>query len=198
MLNSMVMFSFSVLDRNYPFMATLVQKFKKCSLRWNLVPNSSMWNTVIILIFLLTTGNALVPIIKAITFFCLRIHRRLFTILKTSRRVYEVMLFDIWSIFWNCIQYTLHWNKTQTLKKLLSGNINGRKMHSFLSRVRTHHSLIFNLQFLYELKRKIPLAKSVWGVFPFWIPFRFYWNSYFCSKKSVDPAILKRHNSFQN
>ena len=49
----------------------------------------------------------------------LRIHWRLSTILKTSNK-------SVWSnvfwyvdvcIFWKCIQYTIHWDKTQILKK---------------------------------------------------------------------------------
>ena len=30
-------------------------------------------------------------------------------------------------IFWKCIPYTIHWNKTQTLKKTSSNKINGAK-----------------------------------------------------------------------
>ena len=38
MQKSMIMFTFSVLDRKYHFLANLVQKFKTISLIWNLVP----------------------------------------------------------------------------------------------------------------------------------------------------------------
>ena len=38
MQNSRGMFTFSVLDRKYPFWANLVQKFKNVSLSWNLAP----------------------------------------------------------------------------------------------------------------------------------------------------------------
>ena len=31
-------------------------------------------------------------------------------------------------IFWNCIQYIIYWDKTQTLKKFLSDKINGTKI----------------------------------------------------------------------
>ena len=37
-LNSMVTFTFSVLDQKYPFWANLVQKYKIVCLSWNLVP----------------------------------------------------------------------------------------------------------------------------------------------------------------
>ena len=52
----------------------------------------------------------------------LRIHGRLLTILKISNK-------SVWSnvfwyvkeyIFWKCIQYTLHWDKIQMLKKFPS------------------------------------------------------------------------------
>ena len=39
--NSVVMFTFSVFDRKYPFWANLVQKFKIVCLKWNLTPRPS-------------------------------------------------------------------------------------------------------------------------------------------------------------
>ena len=59
------------------------------------------------------------------------------------------------------------------LKKFPLEKINGTKNALFfLSRAPTHHSFIFNLRLLYELKHKVRLSKSV-GDFPFSIPFRF-------------------------
>ena len=96
--------------------------------------------------------------------------------------------------FWNCIQYTIHWDKTQMLKKNHSDKINGTKNAFFsLSRAPTHHSFTFNLQFLCELKHKVRLSKTVWDI-PFLILFRFY----FCSTKCMDSSTLKRRNFFQN
>ena len=48
--------------------------------------------------------------------------------------------------------------------------INGTKnVLIFLSRVSTNHSFTFNLQFLYELKHKVRLSKTVCGIFDsFW------------------------------
>ena len=37
----------------------------------------------------------------------------------------------------------------------------------FLSRAQTHHSFTFHLQFLYELKHKVCLSKTVCGIFYF-------------------------------
>ena len=42
-------------------------------------------------------------------------------------------------IFWKCIQYTIHWNKTQMLKKYSLDKINGTKNALFfLLRAPTH------------------------------------------------------------
>ena len=46
--------------------------------------------------------------------------------------------------------------------------INGRKNALFfLSRAPTHHSFTFNVRFLYELKHKVRLPKTVCGIFHF-------------------------------
>ena len=75
------------------------------------------------------------------------------------------------------------------LKIFPSDKINGTKNALFfLSRGPTHHSFIFTLRFLYELKHKARLS----------IPFRFYQSLYFCSTKCMDSLTLKRHNPFQN
>ena len=51
------------------------------------------------------------------------------------------------------------------LKKILSDKINGTKNALFfLSRAPTDHSFTFNLQFLYELKHKVRLSKTVWDL----------------------------------
>ena len=106
----------------------------------------------------------------------LRIHWRLLKILKTSENVYEVHVYWFRKvyIYWNCIQYITHWDKTQILKKLPSDEINGTKNAvSFLSRSPTHHNFILNLRFSYELKHKVYLSKTVRGIFHFWFFFIF-------------------------
>ena len=61
--------------------------------------------------------------------FSWRIHWRLSTILKRSNK-------SVWSnvfwyvkvfIFWKCIQYTIHWDKTQIFKKLPAYKVNDTK-----------------------------------------------------------------------
>ena len=51
-------------------------------------------------------------------------------------------------------------------KKIHSDKIDSRKNALFfLSRAPTHRSFTFNLQFLYELKRKVIFFKTVCGIF---------------------------------
>ena len=60
------------------------------------------------------------------------------------------------------------------LKKFPSDKINGTKNALFfLSRAPTHHSFTFNLRFLYELKHKVRLSKTVCGIFHFQFRFVF-------------------------
>ena len=108
--------------------------------------------------------------------FILRIHWRLSTILKTSNKCVwsNVFWYAKVCIFWKCIKYTIHWDKTQMLKKFPSDKISDTKIALFfLSRAPTHHSYTFNLRFWYELKHKVRLSKTVRD-FPFSIPLRFY------------------------
>ena len=60
------------------------------------------------------------------------------------------------------------------LKKFPSDKINGIKTALFfLSQAPTHHSFTFNLRFLYELKHKVRLSKTVCGIFHFRFRFVF-------------------------
>ena len=77
-------------------------------------------------------------------------------------------------IFWKCIQCTIHWNKTQIFRKFPSDKICSTKMRFFfLLRAPTHHSFIFNLWFLWELKHKVCLSKTVYRICHFWFHFIF-------------------------
>ena len=60
------------------------------------------------------------------------------------------------------------------LKKFPSNKINSTKNALFfLSLAPTHHSLTFNLRFLYELKHKVRLSKTVCEIFHFRFRFVF-------------------------
>ena len=73
-------------------------------------------------------------------------------------------------VFWKFIQYTIHGDKREMLKKFPSDKRNVTKnVAFFLSCAPTHHGFTFNLQFLYELKHKFHLSKTVWD-FPLSIP----------------------------
>ena len=80
------------------------------------------------------------------------------------------------------------------LKKLLSDKVNFTKNLLFF---QTRHNFTFNLRFLYELKHRVHLSKSVgFSIFDsvsFLLKFTFI-----LQQKSVDYVTLKRHNSFQN
>ena len=54
------------------------------------------------------------------------------------------------------------------LKEIPSDKINGTKNTLFfLSRAQTNHSFTFNLRFLFELKHKVRLARTVCEIFHF-------------------------------
>ena len=60
------------------------------------------------------------------------------------------------------------------LIKYPSYKINGAKNALFfLSRAPAHHSFTFNLRFLYELKHKVHLSKTLCGIFHFRFRFVF-------------------------
>ena len=125
--------------------------------------------------------------------YCLRTNWRLSTILKTSNKSVQSNAF--WyvkvCILWKCIQYTIHWDKTQILNKFSLDKINGTKNALFfLPRAPTHHSFAFKLQFLHELKHKILLSKTVRGIFHFQFRFVFIKVCIFCSTKYMDFLTL--------
>ena len=98
------------------------------------------------------------------------------------------------SVFWKCIQCTIHWDKTQMIKK--DGTKNAL---FFLLRTPTHHSFSLNLRFLCELKHKICLSKTVCGIFHFRIRFVFILKFIFLFNKMHAFFDFKTsHNSFQN
>ena len=108
---------------------------------------------------------------------CLRIHWKLSTILETSYKSVWSNFFDMVKvcIFGKCIQYAaIHWDKTQILKMFPSDKISSRKNALFfLLRAPNHHSFTFNSRFLYKLKHKVCLSKTVCGIFHFRFGFVF-------------------------
>ena len=109
----------------------------------------------------------------------LRIHGRLLTILKTCNK-------SIWSnvfwyvkvcIFWKCIQYTIHWDKTQLLKKFPSEKINCTKNALFfLSRAPTHHNFTFMSWSTRFVSLKLCVGFSNFDSVSFLLKFIFFFN----------------------
>ena len=127
----------------------------------------------------------------------LRIHRRLSTILKTSKKMYEVIFFDMKKyVYSEGVFNKLYTEIKQMLKKIPSNKINSTKNALFLlSRAPAHHSFTFNLRFLYALKHKISLSKIVCRIFHFRLRFLFIKVYIFVQQKTW---TLKRHIFFQN
>ena len=93
------------------------------------------------------------------------------------------------TVLWKFIQCTIHWDKTQMLKKFPSNKINVTKNALFfLSRAPTHHSFTLNSRFLYGLKDKIRLSKSVCGIFHF--QFRFVFSRVYIFVKQKAWTVL--------
>ena len=71
-------------------------------------------------------------------------------------------------MFWKFIQCIVYWEKTTNVKKISSDRINVTKNPLFfLSGAPTHHILTLNSWYIYELKHKAHLSKSVCGIFHF-------------------------------
>ena len=82
-------------------------------------------------------------------------------------------------IFWKCIQYTIHWDKMQMLKKISFGqNKRYKKCPLFPSRTTTHHIFTFNFySFMRWSTRFVSLKLCVrFSIFVL----------YFCSTKCMD------------
>ena len=101
-------------------------------------------------------------------------------------------------MFWKCIEYTIHWHKKKSLKKSLSIKETVQKIPSFFFRkLQLITVLLFNLRFLYELKHKVGLSKTVCRIFHFQFRFVFI-KVYVFLTKCMDSLTLKRHNFFKN
>ena len=94
--------------------------------------------------------------------------------------------------------YSIHYTLRQMLKEIPFRQIIRYKNAFFFLRAPTYHSFTFNLWFLFELKHKVCLSKSVCGIFYF--QFRLiFMKVYFFIQQNVWILSLtsKLHNSFQ-
>ena len=126
-----------------------------------------MWHSIdVVLVFLFLTLNIFWQGFSALK----NTEGTLSTILKTSNE-------SVWSNVLICksinilkfyLIHYIHWDKTQMLKIFPLEKMNvKRNALSFLSRAPTHHRFTFNLRFLYKLKHKVHLTKTVRGIFYF-------------------------------
>ena len=80
-------------------------------------------------------------------------------------------------IFWKCIQYTIHWHKTQIFEKLSLDKINGTKNTLiFLLQAPNHHSFTFNLWFSRFVSLKLCMGFSIFNSVSFLLKFIFLLN----------------------
>ena len=100
--------------------------------------------------------------------------------------IMRVLFYTHWIFFdISCkfIQYTIHWDKTQMLRKFSLVKINVTKnSHFFLSQAPIHHSFTFVSRFLNEWRFRLVFMKIY----------------IFDNTKSMDSLTLKRHNSSIN
>ena len=123
---------------------------------------------------------------------------------KSNKSIWSNVLWYVKvCIFWKSIQYTIHWDKTQMLKKFPSDKINGTKNALFfLSRAPTHHSFTFNLRFLYELKHKVRLSKTIFDSVSFLLKFIFlafelsFETHFAINMPSVPKLLARRRRTF--
>ena len=123
------------------------------------------------------------------------IHWRPSNILKTSKKTYEVQ-------FFNTQKYIYSESKSIYILKVctLYIEIKYKRYKNFLKitalffllRASTHHSFIFNQRFLYELKHRVRLSKSMCRIFYFRLHFIFvkvYFFVYSKILKSIDICV---------
>ena len=102
-------------------------------------------------------------------------------------------------IFWKFIQSTIHWDKTQMLKKFLLDKKRGSKdALLLLFWAPTHHRFAFNKRFSYELKHKIHISKTVYEIFQYYlypIIFQILWH-FLITKKLMTSAYNRQSHHF--
>ena len=125
----------------------------------------------------------------------LRIHWKLSRILKISKQVYEKMFFDIYISMYILKAYSIHYTlrqNTNVKESSFGQNKRYKKWCLFSFTSSSSSQFYFNLWFLYELKLKVCLSKTIGGIFHF--RFRFV----FIKEKCMDSLTLKCPNSFQS
>ena len=129
----------------------------------------------------------------------LRMHWMRSTILKTSiKSVWSTVFWYVKvCIFWTCVQYTIHRDKTQMLKEILFGeNKRYKKCPLFFCELQLITvSLLICDSYMSSstrfVSRKLCVGFSVFDSVLFLLKF-------ICLTKCMNSLTLKHHNSFQN
>ena len=113
--------------------------------------------------------------LKLIDLNYLRIHWRLSMILNITKKMYEICVF--WCakkyIFWKCVQYTIHSDKTN-IKKISSGENKRYKKCSFLfGKVQLIRVLLLTCNDFMSWIIWVHLSKIVCWILHFWFRFAF-------------------------
>ena len=125
---------------------------------------------------------------------------KVFVNFRNKQQVYEVCKsITFWyvkvCIFWKCIRYTIHWDKTQILQKLPSDNTNGTKNALFFFRELQLITLLFLICDSSMGWSTMFVSLKLCGIFNFRFHFVFVKVYIFVQQNEW---TLKRHNFFQN
>ena len=148
----------------------------------------------------------------SILYFAVTIYIIIVTIKKTLKAFddFKTIQRGIWSnvlwylklyIFWKFIywNYTIHWDKTQTLKKISFGqNKRYKKCSLFSLELKLITVLLLICVSCMSLKPKVCLSKTGRVIFHFLFHFDFIKFYIFVRQKSMDYLSLKSHNSCQS
>ena len=123
--------------------------------------------------------------------------------LKDALKVFNVFVINVFGyfkvyVFWKFIQYTLHWDKTQMLKKNFSDKINVTKNALFPFRELQLITLLLLTCNSYTSSSKRFISLKLCVRFSIFDSVSFLLLFIFFSTKSMGSLTLKRHNSFQN
>ena len=120
--------------------------------------------------------------------------------LKTSNKSLwsNVLWYVKMSILWKCIQCTVHWHKTQILKKFFLEKISGTKMPSiFFRELQLITDLLLICDSYMSWSTRFVFIKLCVRFSIFHLAW-FFLILYFSSTKFVDFLTLTSNNSFQN
>ena len=129
----------------------------------------------------------------------LKIHLKAFSDFKKKQKCVRSNVF--WyvkvCIFWKCIQYIIHWDKTQILNKFVSDKLNGAKYVPFF--FASCNLSQFDFWFAILIWGEANVSIKLCVRFSIFDSASFLWK-FISLFNEVDGSLdsLKRYNSFQN